>query len=47
MWVESYEGCVENKDPTGKPALTKRSTFLQVGDARWRFPAAVSGSSTP
>jgi hypothetical protein len=37
VWVNTYDGCSDNKDPNGKPALTTRSTFLQVGDARWKF----------
>jgi hypothetical protein len=40
VWEEPYDGCVPNKDAEGKPALTKQSTFLQVGSARWKFDPA-------
>jgi hypothetical protein len=40
VWEEPYDGCVPNRDPNGKPALTDHSTFLEVGRARWSFPAA-------
>lgn len=42
IWEEPFDGCTANKDPAGKPALTKQSTFLQVGDARWKFPTPAA-----
>jgi hypothetical protein len=47
VWVHAYDGCSDNKDPNGKTALTTRSTFLQVGDARWKFTAPAPAPAAP
>jgi hypothetical protein len=39
VWEQPFEGCVPNKNAKGTPGLTKQSTFLEVADARWNFPA--------
>jgi hypothetical protein len=44
VWEEPYDACVANKDPNGKPALTAQSTFLRVGDAKWKFAAPESSA---
>jgi len=38
VWVSTYQGCVPNTDVNGKPVLTPGSSYLSVGDARWKFP---------
>jgi hypothetical protein len=40
VWVAKYDGCVPNTAMDSKPVLTKGSTYLAVGDARWKFPVA-------
>lgn len=47
VWVTSYDGCVPNKDPGGAPSLTASSTYLQVGDARWKFEPAAQAPAAP
>jgi len=52
IWEITYSGCVANVDGSGKPVLTKTSTFLSVGnDARWMFPEGapppVAASTKP
>ncbi len=46
IWVSEYKGCVPNADGLGKPVLTKRSTFLEIGGKRWKFPAPTEGPAT-
>jgi hypothetical protein len=40
VWVAQVKACTPNQDASGNPVLTRRSTFLEVGDARWRFTEA-------
>jgi hypothetical protein len=49
VWVAAYSSCVPNKNVSGKQVLTTKSTFLQVGEARWKFPtaAAPAAAATP
>jgi hypothetical protein len=47
VWVSKFSGCVANVDDNGRPILTKKSTYLQVGDARWRFPTPASPAAAP
>jgi hypothetical protein len=42
VWVSTFKSCVANKDVGGKPVLTKDSSFLRVGDAKWTFPAPTA-----
>lgn len=56
VWMAEIDRCLINQGaefgepplmkPTkdGKPILTKKSTFLRVADARWRFPEAKAKS---
>lgn len=46
VWEQSFDSCVPNKDPNGKQALTMTSTFLQVGDARWKFRVPEATTAT-
>ncbi|AKU99582.1 hypothetical protein AKJ09_06246 [Labilithrix luteola] len=46
VWEQVIDSCVPNKDTSGKPALTMSSTFLQVGDARWKFRVPEGTTAT-
>lgn len=46
VWVTRYNDCVPNRNQDGKQALSAASTFLEVGDARWRFPAPDPAAKT-
>jgi hypothetical protein len=42
VWVSTFKSCVPNKDMSGKPVLTKDSSYLRVGDAKWTFPTPAA-----
>jgi len=50
VWELAYDGCVANKGVEGGAALTKRSTYLEIGAARWKFspaPNSETASASP
>jgi hypothetical protein len=47
VWVSSFKSCVANKDMSGKPVLTKDSSYLRVGDAKWTFPTPTAPAAAP
>ena len=44
VWVADFSGCVPNKSVAGPPVLSKASTYLQVGDARWKFAGQAASA---
>jgi hypothetical protein len=46
VWVAAFDSCADNKDPTGKVVLSSKSTYLQVGDARWKFTTATTAANS-
>jgi hypothetical protein len=47
VWAATYDGCVPNSDMNNKPVLTKDSTYLAVGEARWKFPVQAAPAPAP